>query len=67
MAQAETDSWTVLTVARLVLRFGPPLIGLFVIGRAVVLSIGGDIERWHFALGALLILAGFASKLVPRR
>jgi hypothetical protein len=38
-----------------------------VIGRAVILSIGGEIERWQFALGALLILAGFASKLVPRQ
>ncbi|MCJ2123923.1 hypothetical protein [Methylobacterium sp. J-077] len=56
-----------MLVVKLVLRFGLPLIGLVVIGRAVVHSIGGDIERWQFALGALLILAGFVSKLVPRR
>ncbi|MCJ2093786.1 MULTISPECIES: hypothetical protein [unclassified Methylobacterium] len=67
MASAGTGPWTALTVLKLVLRFLPPLLGLFVIGRAVVLSIGGDIERWQFALGALLILAGFTSKLVPRR
>jgi hypothetical protein len=67
MAPSGTRPWTALTVLKLVLRFGPPLVGLVVIGRAVILSIGGDIERWQFALGALLILAGFASKLVPRR
>lgn len=67
MARTETGRSMILTVVALVLRFGPPGIGLFVIGRAIVLSVGGDIERWDFVLGALLILAGFASKLVPRR
>lgn len=52
--------------AKLALRFGLPLLGLVVFGRAVVLSVGGDIERWQFGLGVLLILAGFTSKLVPR-
>jgi hypothetical protein len=67
MASTANGTWTALTVLKLALRFGPPLIGVVVIGRAVVLSIGGDIERWQFALGALLILMGSASKLVPRR
>ena len=56
-----------LTILRALLRFGPPVIGLIVGGRAGAISIGGDIERWEFALGILLILAGFASKLVPER
>ncbi|MCJ2060572.1 hypothetical protein MKL09_29105 [Methylobacterium sp. J-048] len=67
MSSTETGPSTALAVVKLALRFGLPLIGLFVIGRAVVHSIGGDIQRWQFALGALLILAGFVSKLVPRR
>ena len=29
-------------------------------------SVGGDIAHWQFALGILLMLAGFTSKLVPR-
>lgn len=66
MAQAARRSG-VRPILRTLLRFGPPLIGLLVIGRAVVISIGGDIERWQFALGVLLLLAGFASKLVPER
>lgn len=56
-----------LTVLRALLRFGPPIVGLIVVGRAVVISIGGDIERWEFALGILLILAGFSARLVPER
>ncbi|MDP4021853.1 hypothetical protein Q8W71_04375 [Methylobacterium sp. NEAU 140] len=51
----------------MLLRFGPPLAGIALIGHAVVISVGGDIERWEFALGVLLIVAGFASKLVPAR
>lgn len=66
MAQARRPS-TARVVLRALLRFGPPLAGLFVIGHAVVISVGGDIERWQFALGVLLLLAGFASKLVPER
>ncbi|CAM2812158.1 MULTISPECIES: hypothetical protein [Methylobacterium] len=67
MAAAQARPRTVLVVVKMAVRFGFPLLGLIVIGRAVVLSIGGDIERWQFALGALLILAGFTSKLVPQR
>lgn len=66
MARAARRSGVRL-ILRTLLRFGPPLIGLFVIGRAVVISIGGDIERWQFAVGVLLLLAGFVSKLVPER
>ena len=66
MAQSTRRS-TSLAILRALMRFGPPLIGLIVIGRAIVISIGGDIERWQFALGVLLLLAGFASKLVPER
>jgi hypothetical protein len=47
------------------LQFGFPLAGLIVIGHAVVISIGGDIERWQFALGVLLILLSFSARLVP--
>ena len=56
----------VLTSVRLAIRFGLPLIGLIVFGTAVVRSVGGDIAHWQFALGVLLILAGFTAKLVPR-
>ena len=66
MAQAGRRS-TALAILRGLLRFGPPAIGLILIGHAIVISIGGDIERWQFALGVLLLLAGFASKLVPER
>ena len=52
---------------RLAIRFGLPLAGLVVFGHAVVISVGGDIERWQFALGALLIASSFAARLVPRR
>jgi hypothetical protein len=51
---------------KMALRFGLPLIGLAVFGHAVLRSVGGDIEHWQFALGILLILGGFTSKLVPR-
>ncbi len=66
MAQTGAARSTALTTLKMALRFGLPLAGLLVFGRAVVLSVGGDIERWQFALGVLLILAGFTSKLVPR-
>ena len=56
----------ILTSAKMALRFGMPLIGLIILGDAVVRSVGGDIEHGQFAFGALFILAGFASKLVPR-
>lgn len=55
-----------LIAVKMALRFGLPLIGVVVFGRAIVLSVGGDIERWQFGLGVLLILAGFISKVVPR-
>ncbi|MCJ2053590.1 hypothetical protein [Methylobacterium sp. J-070] len=48
------------------LRFGMPVIGLAIFGDAIVRSVGGDIEHGRFALGVLLMLAGFTSKLVPR-
>lgn len=57
---------TVLTVVKLSLRFGLPLLGLLVFGQAVLRSVGGDIAHGQFALGILLVLAGFTSKLVPR-
>ncbi|MET3410842.1 MULTISPECIES: hypothetical protein [unclassified Methylobacterium] len=66
MAGASTARANTLIAVKMALRFGLPLIGLAVFGRAVVLSVGGDIERGQFALGVLLILAGFTSKLVPR-
>ena len=56
----------VLTGTKMALRFGLPLIGLIVFGAALVRSVGGDIALWQFALGVILVLAGFTSKLVPR-
>ncbi len=66
MASADAPPSALLTAVTMLLRFGLPLIGLLVFGHAVLISVGGDIERWRFALGVLLILAGFTSKLVPR-
>lgn len=66
MARTEAPRGGILTAAKMVLRFGLPLIGLLVFGHAILISVGGDIEHWQFALGVLLILAGFTSKLVPR-
>ena len=65
MAQADRRS-AARAILGTPLRCGQP-IGLFVTGRAVVISDGGDIERRPFALGVLPPLAGFASKLVPER
>ena len=66
MARTEAPRAAILTTTKMVLRFGFPLLGLLIFGHAVLISVGGDIERWQFALGVLLILAGFTSKLVPR-
>lgn len=55
------------TPVRLALRFGLPLVGAVIVGRCVVASIGGDIRHAGFALGLLLIAAGFTSRLVPGR
>ncbi|MCJ2138109.1 hypothetical protein MKK69_29360 [Methylobacterium sp. J-026] len=66
MASADAPPSALLMAIKMSLRFGLPLIGLLVFGHAVLISVGGDIERWQFALGVLLILAGFTSKLVPR-
>ncbi|GEP06996.1 hypothetical protein [Methylobacterium oxalidis] len=62
-----SNSRTWRTPLRLAIRFGLPLVGVFVIGRAVAASIGGNIERGQFALGILLIALGFASRLVSGR
>ena len=59
-------SATWLIALRMLLRFGLPLLGLLVIGRAIVLSIGGEISRAQFALGVLLLAAGFSARLVPK-
>jgi small neutral amino acid transporter SnatA (MarC family) len=66
MARTDASRATALTTVKMVLRFGLPLVGLVVFGDAILRSVGGDIEHWQFALGILLILAGFTSKLVPR-
>jgi|GEM_PF-1420752 len=66
MATADAPRSVFLLTLKMALRFGLPLIGLLVFGWAVLLSVGGDIEHGLFALGVLLILAGFLSKLVPR-
>lgn len=66
MARTDAARATALTSVKMVLRFGLPLAGLVMFGDAILRSVGGDIEHWQFALGILLILAGFTSKLVPR-
>ncbi|MEH3145845.1 MAG: hypothetical protein PGN34_10960 [Methylobacterium frigidaeris] len=55
------------TALRLVLTVGPPLVGLFLIGQAVVASIGGDIRKGQFALGVLCLVLGTAGRLVRGR
>ncbi|ACL56642.1 hypothetical protein [Methylobacterium nodulans] len=52
------------TPLRLVLTVGPPLAGILLIGQAAVASIGGEIHRWEFALGALCMALSFAARLV---
>ncbi|KAB1076089.1 hypothetical protein [Methylobacterium planeticum] len=64
-APAAPTTWR--TPLRLVLRFGPPILGIVVIGSAIVASIGGEISRARFAFGLGLIVLGFASRLVPGR
>jgi hypothetical protein len=66
MPRTEAPRAAILTTTKMVLRFGLPLLGLLVFGHAILISVGGDIEHWQFALGVLLIVAGFTSKLVPR-
>ena len=55
-----------LTILRRLLRYGLPLLGILVVGRAIVLSIGGEISKAQFALGVLLMAAGFSARLVPK-
>ena len=55
-----------LTGLRMALRFGLPLLGILVVGRAIVLSIGGEISKAQFALGVLLMASGFSARLVPK-
>ncbi|WP_375462723.1 hypothetical protein [uncultured Methylobacterium sp.] len=55
-----------LTALRLLLRYGLPLLGLLLIGRAVVVSIGGEIEKGQFALGVLLMALSVSARLVPK-
>ncbi|KMO40336.1 hypothetical protein ACQVP2_00955 [Methylobacterium aquaticum] len=50
---------------RLLLTVVPPLVGVVLIGQAVVDSIGGDIRRWQFVLGAACLCLTFAARLVP--
>lgn len=59
-------SGAMLTSLRMLLRFGLPLVGIVVVGRAIVLSIGGEISKAQFALGVLLMAAGFSARLVPK-
>ncbi|GJE46521.1 hypothetical protein [Methylobacterium soli] len=64
-AGARPRTWR--TPLRLVLRFGPPILGIVVIGSAIVASIGGEISHARFALGIILIALGFSARLVPGR
>jgi hypothetical protein len=54
-----------LRALRVGLTVVPPLVGIVLIAQAVVASIGGDIRRWEFALGALCLCLTFAGRLVP--
>lgn len=67
MARPEDARAAAFTTWRFVLRFGPPLAGLLVIGHAAVISIGGDIEPRRHAFGVLPILGSLAGKLAPER
>jgi hypothetical protein len=51
---------------RLALTVVPPLVGVVLIGQAVVASIGGDIRRWEFTLGAVCLCLTSAGRLVPK-
>lgn len=55
------------TVLRLALQLGFPLVGIVVIARAAVASIGGEIAPARFALGLLLIVLTVSARLVPGR
>ena len=55
------------TAMRMLLRYGLPLAGIVVVMRAFVLSIGGEIEKGQFALGAVLMALSFSARLVPKR
>ncbi|QRE76265.1 hypothetical protein [Methylobacterium aquaticum] len=65
MAAGGEAGWGWRRTLRLVLTFGPPLVGVVLIGQAVVASIGGDIRRWEFALGAVCLCLTVAGRLVP--
>ncbi|AWB19553.1 hypothetical protein DA075_00215 [Methylobacterium currus] len=65
MAAAGSSGWGWRRVLRLTLTVVPPLIGVVLIGQAVVASIGGDIRRWEFALGAACLCLTVAGRLVP--
>lgn len=56
-----------LRVLRILIKAGFPVAGVLVLGHACVIAIGGNIRRGEFALGFVLILLSFASKLVPKR
>lgn len=55
------------TVLRNAVRFGLPFAGVAVIVHYGVASIGGEINRMGFALGACLIFGSFAARLIPAR
>ncbi|WP_288588073.1 hypothetical protein [uncultured Methylobacterium sp.] len=63
MTETGTSGWR--RVLRLLLTVVPPLVGIVLIGQAVVASIGGDIRRWEFILGAACLCLTFAGRLVP--
>ncbi|TGE02348.1 hypothetical protein [Methylobacterium nonmethylotrophicum] len=65
MATGRSSGWGWRRILRLVLTVVPPLVGVVLIGQAVVVSIGGDIRRWQFVLGAICLCLTFAGRLVP--
>lgn len=64
-SQPKARTWR--TPLRLVLRFGFPILGIVVIARAMLASVGGDIQPARFALGLLLIVLTLSARLVPGR
>ncbi|MGU3537862.1 hypothetical protein [Methylobacterium sp. A54F] len=64
-AEPERRAW--LRPLRLAVRFGLPIVGLLILGHAIVISIGGYIEKGQFALGILFLSLGFTARLIPKR
>lgn len=54
------------TALAMLLRYGLPPAGILVVGRAIVLSIGREIEKGQFALSVVLMALTVSARLVPK-